>query len=113
MKTYNKTIEAVSPLATQEQSWIRRQDGKERGFRKEYWDNNEPELYVDVVSGEVVSGEPLFASADKFDGGTGFRRSPKSRLRSPSPVSRRYVENLFAVGASVYPFNAGDNPIAL
>jgi peptide methionine sulfoxide reductase MsrB len=112
MKTYNKTIEAVSPLATQEQSWIRRQDGKERGFRKEYWDNNEPELYVDVVSGEVV-GEPLFASADKFDGGTGFRPSPKSRLRSPSPISRRYVENLFVVGASVYPFNAGDNPIAL
>jgi hypothetical protein len=82
MKTCNKTIEAVSPLATQEQSWIRRQDGKE------------------------------FASADKFDGGTGFRPSPKSRPRSPSPVSRRYVENLFVVGASVYPFNERDNPIA-
>ncbi|MHB1298776.1 MAG: peptide-methionine (R)-S-oxide reductase MsrB [Gemmatimonadaceae bacterium] len=36
-------------------------------FRNEFWDNHEPGLYVDVVS-----GEPLFASTDKFDSGTGW-----------------------------------------
>jgi peptide methionine sulfoxide reductase msrA/msrB len=36
-------------------------------FRNEFWDHHEPGLYVDVVS-----GEPLFASSDKFDSGTGW-----------------------------------------
>lgn len=42
-------------------------DGTERAFTGEYWDNHEPGIYVDVVS-----GEPLFASVDKFDSGTGW-----------------------------------------
>ncbi len=41
--------------------------GTEPPFRNAYWDNHEPGLYVDVVS-----GEPLFASVDKFDSGTGW-----------------------------------------
>jgi peptide methionine sulfoxide reductase msrA/msrB len=36
-------------------------------FRNEFWDNKEPGLYVDVVT-----GEPLFSSTDKFDSGTGW-----------------------------------------
>ena len=36
-------------------------------FRNEFWNNHEPGIYVDVVS-----GEPLFASTDKFDSGTGW-----------------------------------------
>ena len=36
-------------------------------FRNEFWDHHEPGLYVDVVS-----GEPLFSSTDKFDSGTGW-----------------------------------------
>ena len=43
----------------------------------------EPGLYV-----EVVSGEALFASANKFDSGTGCRSRLQSRLRSPSLISR-------------------------
>ena len=42
-------------------------NGTERPFTGEYWDNHEPGIYVDVVS-----GEPLFASVDKFDSGTGW-----------------------------------------
>jgi hypothetical protein len=83
MKTYNKNLEAVSPLTLEQCRAITQQDGKERPFRNEYWDNKESGLYVDVVS-----GEPLFASADKFDSGTGCRSRPQSRLRSPSPISR-------------------------
>ena len=66
MKTYNKNPEAVS-LLTSEQYRVTQQDGTERPFQNKYWDNKEPGLYVDVVS-----GEPLFASVDKFDSGTGW-----------------------------------------
>src|ERR1700722_7870817 len=41
--------------------------GTEPPFRNEYWDNKEPGIYVDVVS-----GEPLFASVSKYDSGTGW-----------------------------------------
>jgi peptide-methionine (R)-S-oxide reductase len=66
MKTYNKNPEAVS-LLTPEQYRVTQQDGTERPFQNEYWDNKEPGLYVDVVS-----GEPLFASVNKFDSGSGW-----------------------------------------
>ena len=42
-------------------------DATERPFDNKYWDNHEPGIYVDVVS-----GEPLFSSLDKFDSGTGW-----------------------------------------
>ena len=66
MKTYHKNPEAVSRL-TPEQYRVTQQDGTERPFANAYWDNKEPGLYVDVVS-----GEPLFASFDKFDSGSGW-----------------------------------------
>ena len=67
MKTYNKNSEAVS-LLTPEQYRVTQQDGTERPFQNEFWDNKEPGLYVDVVS-----GEQLFASVDKFDSKTGWQ----------------------------------------
>ena len=44
-----------------------RENGTEPAFNNAYWDNKEPGIYVDIVS-----GEPLFSSADKFDSGTGW-----------------------------------------
>lgn len=52
---------------TPEQIRVTQENGTEVPFRNEYWDNHEAGIYVDVVS-----GEPLFASSDKFDSGTGW-----------------------------------------
>jgi methionine-R-sulfoxide reductase len=45
---------------------VTRQNGTETAFQNEYWNNVRPGIYVDVIT-----GEPLFCSLDKFDGGTG------------------------------------------
>ncbi len=46
---------------------VTQHEGTEPAFRNEYWDNHEAGIYVDVVS-----GEPLFSSLDKYDSGTGW-----------------------------------------
>ena len=46
---------------------VTQNDGTERAFSNEYWDNKEPGIYVDVVS-----GEPLFSSTEKYKSGTGW-----------------------------------------
>jgi peptide-methionine (R)-S-oxide reductase len=63
---YTKNPSAVEAL-TPEQFHVTQESGTEAPFSGEYCDNKEPGLYVDVVS-----GEPLFASVDKFDSGTGW-----------------------------------------
>ncbi len=52
---------------TPEQYRVTQEDGTERAFKNDYWDNHRPGIYVDVVS-----GEPLFASIHKFDSGSGW-----------------------------------------
>lgn len=52
---------------TPEQYAVTQEDATEPPFRNAFWDNHEPGLYVDVVS-----GEPLFSSTDKFESGTGW-----------------------------------------
>jgi methionine-R-sulfoxide reductase len=52
---------------TQEQYHVTQENGTEPAFKNEYWDNHEPGIYVDVVS-----GEPLFASIHKYDSGSGW-----------------------------------------
>ena len=69
-KTRNSTHMTDAELRktlTPEQYNVCKQNGTEPPFRNAYWDNHEPGLYVDVIS-----GEPLFASIHKFDSGTGW-----------------------------------------
>ncbi len=66
MPTYRKDPEVISRLS-REQYQVTQQGATEYPGSGEYLYNNEPGIYVDVVS-----GEPLFASSDKFDPGTGW-----------------------------------------
>ncbi|BAO44879.1 peptide-methionine (R)-S-oxide reductase MsrB [Thiolapillus brandeum] len=66
MKSYRKSPEAIAALTT-EQYRITRENGTEAPGSGEYLHNREPGIYVDLVS-----GEPLFTSKDKFDSGCGW-----------------------------------------
>jgi peptide methionine sulfoxide reductase msrA/msrB len=67
-KKYTKPSAAeIKSKLTPEQYEVTQANGTEPPFRNSYWDNHKPGLYVDVVT-----GEPLFSSTDKFDSGTGW-----------------------------------------
>ncbi|QFY61495.1 peptide-methionine (R)-S-oxide reductase MsrB [Rhizobium grahamii] len=66
MQSYSKSAEAISKLSP-EQYRVTQQAGTERPGTGEYLHNKEPGIYVDIVS-----GEPLFASADKYESGCGW-----------------------------------------
>ena len=68
MKTFTKPSDAelkqtLSPIQYQ----VTQHEGTEPPFANEYWRNKQPGIYVDVVS-----GEPLFSSLDKYESGTGW-----------------------------------------
>ncbi len=66
--TFKKPSEAeLKQKLTPDQFAVTQKDATERPFRNAYWDNHEAGIYVDVVS-----GEPLFSSLDKYDSGTGW-----------------------------------------
>jgi peptide-methionine (R)-S-oxide reductase len=66
MAKYTKDADAISRLS-REQFRVTQQSATERPFENAYWDHDAPGLYVDIVS-----GEPLFSSLDKFDSDCGW-----------------------------------------
>jgi peptide-methionine (R)-S-oxide reductase len=63
---YRETSEALTRLNDM-QFRVTQEDRTEHAFRNEYWDHHEPGIYVDVVS-----GQPMFSTTDKYDSGTGW-----------------------------------------
>src|ERR1700761_1140450 len=66
MATYTRDAAAIARL-TPEQRRVTQESGTEPPFRNAFWDKKDPGIYVDIVS-----GEPLFASTDKFDSHCGW-----------------------------------------
>jgi methionine-R-sulfoxide reductase len=87
--TFKKPSDAeLKQKLTSEQYAVTQHEGTERPFHNQYWDNHEAGIYVDIVS-----GEPLFSSLDKFDSGTGWPSFV--RPLEPANISTRSDHQLF------------------
>ena len=73
---------------TPEQYHVTRENGTEPPFHNAYWDNHKPGIYVDLISGEA-----LFASIDKFESGTGWPSFTKPI--DPAHVVEKTDQTLF------------------
>ncbi len=71
-----------------------RENGTEPPFRNEYWDNHKAGIYVDVIS-----GEPLFSSTDKFESGTGWPSFTKPI--DPANILEKSDRSLFGVRTEI------------
>jgi len=100
MKDYKKPSDAelrqkLSPI----QYEVTQHEGTERPYSNEYWNNKQAGIYVDVVS-----GEPLFSSVDKYDSGTGWPSFTKPL--EPQNVESRTDFKLFLPRTEVRSKNA-------
>ena len=86
--------EQLKTTLTPLQYKVTQHEGTEPPFRNEYWDNHEPGIYVDVVS-----GEPLFSSLDKFESGTGWPSF--TRPLAPENISTKTDRQLFMTRTEV------------
>jgi peptide-methionine (R)-S-oxide reductase len=87
--TFKKPADAdLKKRLSPEQYQVTQHEGTERPFSNAYWDNHEAGIYVDVVS-----GEPLFSSLDKYDSGTGWPSFTKPL--EPANVKTKTDRQLF------------------
>ena len=93
--TYTKPPDAVlKQKLTPLQYKVARQNGTEPPFKNQYWNNKEEGIYVDIVS-----GEPLFSSRDKFESGTGWPSF--TRPLDPDNIVEHPDRSLFMVRTEV------------
>jgi len=94
-QTYKKPDDAtLKKLLTPMQYEVTQKEGTEPPFRNEYWNNHREGIYVDVVS-----GEPLFSSKDKYDSGTGWPSFTKPL--EPGNIVERKDHRLFMTRVEV------------
>jgi peptide methionine sulfoxide reductase msrA/msrB len=108
--------EELKKRLTSMQYNVTQQEGTEPPFGNEYWDNHKPGIYVDIVS-----GEPLFSSLDKYDSGTGWPSFTKPL--EPGNIVTKEDRSLFSVRTEVrskhadshlgHVFNDGPAPTGL
>jgi methionine-R-sulfoxide reductase len=95
MSEYKKPSDAeLRAELTPEQYAVTQQEATERAFHNAYWDNKQPGIYVDVVSGEA-----LFSSLDKFESGTGWPSF--TRPLEEDNIMRREDRRLFMTRVEV------------
>src|SRR6267142_4358927 len=95
MAAFRKPSDAeLKKQLTPEQYQVTQHEGTEAPFRNAYWNNHEAGIYVDVVS-----GEPLFSSLDKFESGTGWPSFTKAL--EPGNVVNRSDRKFFMVRTEV------------
>src|SRR5689334_19742012 len=100
MKEFTKPSDAeLRQQLSREQYEVTQHEGTEPPFANEYWNNKKQGIYVDVVS-----GEPLFSSLDKYDSGTGWPSFTKPL--EPSNVATRTDRKLFMTRTEVRSKNA-------
>jgi methionine-R-sulfoxide reductase len=87
-KTNTMSDTELRKRLTPEQYHVTRENGTEPAFRNEYWNNHQPGIYVDLISGEA-----LFASTDKFESGTGWPSFTKPI--DPSHIVEKSDKGLF------------------
>jgi len=88
-KSYKKPDDStLKKKLTSLQYEVTQKNGTERPFKNEYWDNHKEGIYVDIVS-----GEPLFSSSDKFDSGTGWPSF--TRPLEPNNIVEKEDKSLF------------------
>lgn len=117
MKQYSKPADSeIREKLTPEQYKVTQHEGTEPAFRNEYWDNKKAGIYVDIVS-----GEPLFSSLDKYDSGTGWpsftkpleAHNVKTRTDRSLWMSRTEVRSANADSHLGHVFDDGPNPTGL
>jgi len=115
-KNYKKhTIEELRRLLNPAQFSVTQENGTETPFGNEYWNNKRTGIYVDIVS-----GEPLFSSLDKFDSGCGWPSFTKPLSGSTHQhadtsygMTRTEVRSNYANSHLGHVFNDGPKPTGL
>ena len=116
MAKTDEELKARKKQLTPEQYKVTQEEGTEPPFRNAYWDQHEPGIYVDVVS-----GEPLFSSKEKFDSGTGWpsfwqpidAKNIVTRTDGSAFMSRTEVRSKHADSHLGHVFNDGPAPTGM